>query len=136
MAHTTVSRITRGLLATAIGVIAVSGSLVLASPAKEWLSPGPAASHTIVRDGVGKYVAPLSQPAPRFSEQLASRTDGLTPISAEVRGDARGEQATPMRGTGSIRADIARYNEERNVPRPQGRQSDEVRPPSNAAYRN
>jgi hypothetical protein len=134
MAHTGFRKITRRLLAATVGMIAVSGSLAFAGqPGQSWFAADNASSG--LRD-IGKYVAPSRAAAPREFEQLAARSDGLTPVSAEVRGDVRSEQATPLRGPGSIRADIARYNEERNVPRAQVRQSDEVRPPSNGAYRN
>jgi hypothetical protein len=48
----------------------------------------------------------------------------------------RPDQAVPIRGAGSIRADITRYNEERSLPRPPGRPADDGRAPANANYRN
>jgi hypothetical protein len=133
MAHIGIRKTTRFWLAAAIGMIAVSGSLAFAGSSSVH---GDAADGSFALRNIGKYVAAAPRVEPPAYTQLASRTDGFTPVSAEVRGDAHGEQAAPMRGPGSIRADIARYNEERNVPRAQVRQSDEGRPPSNAAYRN
>jgi hypothetical protein len=71
-----------------------------------------------------------------FGYRRVAAGSGLTPVSAEVRGGPRVDQDAPMRAGGSIRADIARYNEERSVPHPAGRQADEPRSPTNAAYRN
>lgn len=71
-----------------------------------------------------------------FVYQRVVAGSGLTPVSAEVRGAPRVEQDVPLRTDGSIRSDIARYNEERSVPRSSGRQSDDARLPSNGAYRN
>jgi hypothetical protein len=66
----------------------------------------------------------------------AAGSSGLTPVSAEVRPGPRAEQGAPLRTEGSIRSDIARYNEERSNARGSGRQSDDTRAPANAAYRN
>jgi hypothetical protein len=74
-----------------------------------------------------------SQP---FRYQRVAAGSGLTPISAEVRGGPRADQAAQLRTGGSIRADIARYNEERSSPRPSGRQGDDPRSPANSPYRN
>jgi hypothetical protein len=71
-----------------------------------------------------------------FRYQRVAAGSGLTPISAEVRGGPRAEQGAQLRTGGSIRADIARYNEERSSPRPSGRQVDDPRSPANSAYRN
>lgn len=71
-----------------------------------------------------------------FRYQRVAAGSGLTPISAEVRGGPRAEQGSQMRTGGSIRADIARYNEERTPSRTSGRQVDDPRSPANAAYRN
>ena len=121
---------TRCFIATAIGSIAVAASLALAGqPGGVWLRAGgpgeqPAANRDFARNAQSlRYL------------QIGAK-DGLTPISAEVRGVPRAEQSAPLRGAGSIRADITRYNEERNVPRPPGRSSDEARVQSNPNYRN
>ncbi len=74
-----------------------------------------------------------SQP---FRFQRVAAGSGLTPISAEVRGGPRAEQAAQLPTGGSIRADIARYNEERSSSRPAGRQGDAPRSPANSPYRN
>jgi hypothetical protein len=71
-----------------------------------------------------------------FVFQRVAAGSGLTPVSAEVRGGARADQGAQMHGGGSIRADIARYNEERTTPRAPGRQSDDPRSPANSPYRN
>ncbi|MFT4431792.1 hypothetical protein ACMX25_00095 [Caballeronia sp. 15715] len=71
-----------------------------------------------------------------FRYQRVAAGSGLTPISAEVRGGARADQAAQLRTGGSIRADIARYNEERSSPRPSGRQGDDPRSQANSPYRN
>ncbi|WP_157766584.1 hypothetical protein [Caballeronia sordidicola] len=71
-----------------------------------------------------------------FGYQRVAAGSGLTPISAEVRGGPRAEQGAQLRGGGSIRADIARYNEERSTPRASGHQSDDSRSPANSTYRN
>ncbi|WP_082508392.1 hypothetical protein [Burkholderia sp. Leaf177] len=71
-----------------------------------------------------------------FVFQRVAAGSGLTPVSAEVRGGARADQGAQLRGGGSIRADIARYNEERSTPRASGRQSDDPRSPANSTYRN
>ena len=78
-------------------------------------------------------VDPGAQP---FRYQRVAAGSGLTPISAEVHGGPHAEQAAQLRTGGSIRADIARYNEERSSPRPSGRQGDDPRSPANSAYRN
>jgi hypothetical protein len=71
-----------------------------------------------------------------FVFQRVAAGSGLTPISAEVRGGARADQGAQLHGGGSIRADIARYNEERSSPRASGRQSDDSHSPANSPYRN
>jgi hypothetical protein len=59
----------------------------------------------------------------------------LTPVSAESRQVPRAPSNMPMR-TGSIRADVARYNEERGAARPLQRPTDDSRPPESSPYRN
>jgi hypothetical protein len=71
-----------------------------------------------------------------FRYQRVAAGSALTPISAEVHGGPRAEQGAQLRTGGSIRADIARYNEERSTPRPSGRQADDPRSPANSPYRN
>lgn len=71
-----------------------------------------------------------------FRYQRVAAGSGLTPVSAEVHGGPRAEQGAQLRAGGSIRADIARYNEERSAPRPAGRQADDSRSPANSPYRN
>lgn len=71
-----------------------------------------------------------------FRYQRVAAGSGLTPISAEVHGGPRADQAAQLPAGGSIRADIARYNEERGTSRPSGRQGDAPRSPANSPYRN
>jgi len=71
-----------------------------------------------------------------FGYQRVAAGSGLTPVSAEVRGGARADQGAQLHGGGSIRADIARYNEERSTPRASGRPSDDPHSPANSPYRN
>jgi hypothetical protein len=78
----------------------------------------------------------VERSAQPFRYQRVAAGSGLTPISAEVRGGQRTEQGAQLHTGGSIRADIARYNEERSSPRPSGRQADDPRSPANSAYRN
>nr|WP_174771877.1 hypothetical protein [Paraburkholderia sp. SG-MS1] len=59
----------------------------------------------------------------------------ITPVSAESRGVPRPPQNAPVRG-GSIRADVARYNEERGSARASQRQADDPRQPEGSPYRN
>jgi hypothetical protein len=112
----------RFFASAALGALAVAGSLALAGPRVEWLSSA------VFSDSVS------SRQSLHYTPVAAK--DGLTPVSAEVRPGPRVDQATPMRGAGSIRADITRYNEERSLPRPPGRPADDGRAPANANYRN
>ncbi|WP_233851890.1 hypothetical protein [Paraburkholderia sp. HD33-4] len=59
----------------------------------------------------------------------------ITPVSAESRPVPRPPSNMPMRN-GSIRADVARYNEERGAARPMQRPSDDPRQPEGSPYRN
>jgi hypothetical protein len=59
----------------------------------------------------------------------------ITPVSAESRSVPRPPANAPMR-SGSIRADVARYNEERGASRVMQRQSDDPRQPEGSPYRN
>jgi len=113
---------TRLFASAALGALAVAGSLALAGPRVEWLSSAVFSDSAASRQSL--HYTPVSA------------KDGLTPVSAEVRPGPRADQAVPMRGTGSIRADITRYNEERSLPRPPGRPADDGRAPANANYRN
>jgi hypothetical protein len=119
---------TRWLVSTVIGSVTVAASLALAAqPAANWLSGS--------SEEATRVDAVQSTQSQRFV-QTGAKGDGLTPVSTEVRAVPRAEQSAPIRGAGSIRADITRYNEERSVPRPQGRPADDTRAPSNANYRN
>ncbi|MFM0343957.1 hypothetical protein P0D96_07555 [Paraburkholderia sp. RL17-347-BIC-D] len=59
----------------------------------------------------------------------------ITPVSAESRTVPRPPANAPVRA-GSIRADVARYNEERGSSRGIQRQSDDPRQPEGSPYRN
>ncbi|MFM0738265.1 hypothetical protein PQQ51_13565 [Paraburkholderia xenovorans] len=59
----------------------------------------------------------------------------ITPVSAESRSVPRPPANAPVR-TGSIRADVARYNEERGSSRVMQRQADDPRQPDGSPYRN
>lgn len=59
----------------------------------------------------------------------------ITPVSAESRSVPRPPPNAPVR-TGSIRADVARYNEERGSGRAMQRQVDDPRQPEGNPYRN
>ncbi|SAK41538.1 peptide-binding protein [Caballeronia fortuita] len=122
MALTGIRKTTRLFASAALGTLAVAGSLALAGPRAEWLSSAVFSDSASSRQSL--HYTPVAA------------KDGLTPVSAEVRPGPRVEQAVPLRGAGSIRADIARYNEERSVPRPPGRPADDGRAPVNANYRN
>ena len=59
----------------------------------------------------------------------------ITQVSAEWRPGQRPQSNAPVR-SGSIRADVARYNEERSSLRTMQRQADDGRPPEGSPYRN
>lgn len=59
----------------------------------------------------------------------------ITPVSAESRPVPRPPPNAPVRA-GSIRADVARYNEERGSSRAMPRQADYPRQPEGSPYRN
>lgn len=113
---------TRLFATAALGALAVAGSLALAGPRVEWLSPAVFDDSAASRQSL--HYTPVSS------------KDGLTPVSAEVRTVPQVDQAAPLHGAGSIRADITRYNEERSLPRPPGRPSDAGRAPANGNFRN
>ncbi len=61
----------------------------------------------------------------------------ITPVSTEGRAAARPPANAPIVRSGSIRADVARYNEERGAVRPVPHPPDDVpRPPAPSPYRN
>jgi hypothetical protein len=133
--------ISRLIFAAAAGVVAASvlcGSLAFAGGGNNGAmfsrSAGQgqwqAANRNAMRvDDVERGAQPL-----RYQRVAAG--SGLTPISAEVHSGPRAEQGAQLRTGGSIRADIARYNEERSSTRPPGRQTDDPRSPANSTYRN
>jgi hypothetical protein len=122
MALTGIRKTTRLLASSALAALAVAGSFALAGPRVEWVSPATYAD------------TPANRQSLRYTP--VSAKDGLTPVSAEVRPVPQAEQAAPFRAAGSIRADITRYNQERSVPRSQGRPSDDGRAPATSNFRN
>jgi hypothetical protein len=138
----------RLILAAATGLVAASAMLATAAFAGGAGSSGTVLTRSVFNRGGeahGQWQA-VNQRAMRVDDvdsgvqpfvfQRVAAGSGLTPVSAEVRGGARGDQGAQLHGGGSIRADIARYNEERSTPRASGRQSDDPRSPANSAYRN
>jgi hypothetical protein len=135
------------ILAAAAGLVAASAMFASAALAGGAGSNGTVLTHSVFNRGEahGQWQA-VNQRAVRVDEvdsgaqpfvfQRVAAGSGLTPVSAEVRGGARADQGAQLHGGGSIRADIARYNEERSTPRASGRQSDDPRSPANSAYRN
>lgn len=65
----------------------------------------------------------------------AQYAGAITPVSAESRPVPRPPANAPVRA-GSIRADVARYNEERGSSRAMPRQADDPRQPEGSPYRN
>jgi len=122
MALTGIRKTTRLLASTALATLALAGSLALAGPRTEWLSSA-------------VFVDSASSRQSLHYTPVAAK-DGLTPVSAEMRPTPHADQAAPFRAAGSIRADIARYNEERSVPRPQVRPSEDGRAPATSNFRN
>ncbi|WP_404604148.1 hypothetical protein [Caballeronia udeis] len=121
----------RLIFAAATGLVAASALCAsLAMAGENNRGQWPAANRHAMR------VVDVDRGAQPFRYQRVAAGSGLTPVSAEVHGGPRAEQAAQLRTGGSIRADIARYNEERSSPRPSGRQADDPRSPANSAYRN
>ncbi len=105
----------------ASSALAVAGSLALAGPRVEWLSP------TVFNDSASSRQSLHYTPV--------SAKDCLTPVSAEVRTVCR----VPIRARRSgaqAPADIARDNAARSLPRPQVHPADDSRSPANTNYRN
>ncbi|WP_035470529.1 MULTISPECIES: hypothetical protein [Paraburkholderia] len=65
----------------------------------------------------------------------SSYAGAITPVSAESRPVPHPPSNMPIRN-GSIRADVARYNEERGAARPMQRPADDPRQPGGSPYRN
>lgn len=76
-----------------------------------------------------------SRPDPRNGFQYAG---SITPVSTEARSVPRPPEDESMVRAGSIRADVARYNEERGAPRPVPRPPSPYmeRSPGPSPYRN
>ncbi|MFM0241176.1 hypothetical protein [Paraburkholderia phytofirmans] len=87
----------------------------------------------VYKPGVRRVAGPVGYAGDgRGSMQYAG---AITPVSAESRTVPRPPANAPVR-TGSIRADIARYNEERGSQRAMQRQSDDPRQSEGSPYRN
>jgi len=87
----------------------------------------------VYKPGVRRVAGPAGYAGDgRGSMQYAG---AITPVSAESRTVPRPPANAPVR-TGSIRADIARYNEERGSQRAMQRQSDDPRQSEGSPYRN
>jgi hypothetical protein len=83
--------------------------------------------------GVRRVAGPAGYPGDgRGGMQYAG---AITPISAESRTVPRPPANAPVR-SGSIRADVARYNEERGSSRAMQRPGDDPRQPEGSPYRN
>jgi hypothetical protein len=87
-----------------------------------------------VAGGAGGYRG-NSRADPRNGFQYAG---SITPVSAQTRAVPRPPEDESMVRAGSIRADVARYNEERGASRPVPRPPDQYmeRPPGPSPYRN
>ena len=134
--------IARFILAAAIGLVAAStlcASLAFAGGSNSQMfnrNAGQAQGQWKAANRHAMRVDAFERGSQPFRFQRVAAGSGLTPISAEVRGGPRAEQAAQLPTGGSIRADIARYNEERSSSRPAGRQGDAPRSPANSPYRN
>jgi hypothetical protein len=140
MLLTRIFKTTRWLIAAT--AVPVTAAFVLASPANvNAAQPAGAqfASHgwAFAANRNAMRVSEVERTAEPAHYLMASAgSSGLTPVSAEVHAGPHAEQGAPLRTEGSIRSDIARYNEERSNARGPGRPVDDTRAPSNAAYRN
>lgn len=86
--------------------------------------------------GYGAGPMRVADPAAYAHRAGAAYPGGITPVSAETRPVPHPPADSPVRA-GSIREDVARYNEERGAFRPFPRNGGEVpRPPMPSPYRN
>ncbi|MFM0596804.1 MULTISPECIES: hypothetical protein [Paraburkholderia] len=87
----------------------------------------------VYNPGMRRVAGPAGYPGEgRGGMQYAG---AITPVSAESRGVPRPPANAPVRA-GSIRADVARYNEERGSGRGMPRQGEDPRQPEGSPYRN
>jgi hypothetical protein len=142
MSHTRIRPTIRSMFAATAALVAaccVCSSVALAgggSGALPGVHGGSGAAHFPAANRNAGRVDAVERGARPWGFQRVSDGSGLTPVSAEVRGGAHAEQDAQLRSGGSIRADIARYNEERSVAHPGARQADEPRSTANGPYRN
>jgi hypothetical protein len=88
------------------------------------------------RERGGQSVRGVNNVQPDRANGGGYRTGPITPVSEQVRSVPHPPADSPVRA-GSIREDVARYNEERGSFRPFPRNSGEVpRPPMPSPYRN
>ncbi|PCE25895.1 hypothetical protein BWP39_15310 [Paraburkholderia acidicola] len=74
---------------------------------------------------------------PRMTSRVAPQYAGaITPVSAEARPVPRPSGNPTIVRAGSIREDVARYNEERGFSRPAPRPPDDMSRPGASPYRN
>jgi len=83
--------------------------------------------------GMRRVAGPLGYPDDRRGG--VQYAGAITPVSAESRAVPRPPPNAPVRA-GSIRADVARYNEERGTSRAMQRQADDPRQQDGSPYRN
>ncbi|WP_408354532.1 MULTISPECIES: hypothetical protein [unclassified Paraburkholderia] len=87
----------------------------------------------IYRPGMRRMAGPSGYPGDRGGRMQYA--GAITPVSAESRPVPRPPPNGPVR-SGSIRADVARYNEERGSARAMQRPADDPRQPEGSPYRN
>jgi len=86
--------------------------------------------------GVRRVAGPSGPAYPGARRGGIQYAGAITPVSAESRSVPRPPGNGPVRSGGSIRADVARYNEERGSTRAMQRQSDDPRQQEGSPYRN
>jgi hypothetical protein len=89
--------------------------------------------YDVYRQGVRRVAGPGGYAGERRGGMQYAGT--ITPVSAESRAVPRPPANAPVR-SGSIRANVARYNEERGSSRAMQRQSDDPRQSEGSPYRN
>jgi hypothetical protein len=87
----------------------------------------------IYNPGMRRLAGPSGYPGDGRGRMLYA--GAITPVSAESRSVPRPPPNAPVR-SGSIRADVARYNEERGSARATQRPADDPRQSEGSPYRN
>lgn len=94
----------------------------------------PRGGYNAPQRGAGAYRPDNRSEPPRSGFQYAG---AITPVSAETHSVPRPPEDETLVRAGSIRADVARYNEEHGAPRQAPRPPDYMgRPPTPSPYRN